>query len=392
MSFGLKNIKFFIKDTIKRLIRAITLLWKSRKIIMFLLRKKGVAAAYSFTWVKLFVKEAGPAIMNPFYGMFPSLAPYPTHIEIEATTRCHLKCAICEHRYWTERPEDMSFDDFKRLIGQFPRLKWVGFAGIGSNFLNQDYVRMMKYLKDRNIYVSFVDHFDRMTKDISKEIVEMGVDQIEISMDGATKETYESIKVGCKFERTLEHIAGMLEAKKDLDSPLPQIMFRYIVTKQNIKEAPDFIKIVKKMKDIYPLRADGYAELEYTGLLAFKENEEYALSHFPQETKEKILEEASKMDINVSFAHQNPKHKRPRHTCAAWVEPFIFADGEVMACCAQNENNRRETQRQKSLGNVFKTPFKEIWNSNQYKEIRKNVPRAGAPTPEWCKGCRVTDI
>ncbi|MEK7522904.1 MAG: SPASM domain-containing protein, partial [Patescibacteria group bacterium] len=205
-------------------------------------------------------------------------------------------------------------------------------------------------------------------------------------------ETYEKIKVGTNFERSIKNISDMVKIKKELGSPLPQLMFRYIVTKQNIGEAPDFIKIVSKIKENGQLRDDGYAEIEFTGLLAFKENESYALDLFPQDIKEKIVSEAKKYGIIVSFAHQNPKHKRPRHSCAAWVEPFIFVDGEVMACCAQNENNSREIQRKRSLGNLFKTPFKKIWNSDKYKQLRKNVPRKGAPAPEWCQCCRMTDI
>ena len=392
MNLHAKNLKFAAKAIPKRSIRAIGLLLDNKKTIWHLLKKSGIRAAYNFAWTKVFVKEAGPAVINPLFSIFPSLAPYPAQIEIEVTTRCHLKCAFCEHRYWTEKPADMSFENFKYLVGQFPRLKWVGFAGIGSNFLNQDYIKMLKYLKDKGVYVSFVDHFDRTTEEISRQLVDLGVNHIEISMDGATKETYESIKVGCNFERTLKNISNLVKIKKEKQSPLPEIMFRYIVTKQNIKEAPDFVKIVSQIKKLGKLREDRNAELEFTGLLAFEGNKEYALDSFPQEIKEKIAFEAKKEGVSISFAHQNPKNKRPRHTCAAWVEPFIFADGEVMACCAQNENNKRENQREKSFGNVFKTPFRQIWYSKKYKDFRANVPRHGTPAPKWCEGCRITDI
>ena len=64
-------------------------------------------------------------------------------------------------------------------------------------------------------------------------------------------------------------------------------MFRYIVTKQNIKEAPDFVKIISQIKKLGKLREDRNAELEFTGLLAFEGNKEYALDSFPQEIKGK---------------------------------------------------------------------------------------------------------
>lgn len=392
MNLNPKNIKFAVKGMLIRSIKAVKLLFGYKKTIKFLLKKKGVRAAYNFIWVRVFVKETGPAVINPLFSVFPKLAPHPTHIEVEITTKCHLKCAICEQQYWKEKPADMSFNDFKRLINEFPKLKWVGLAGIGSNFLNRDYIKMLEYLKEKNIFVDFVDHFDRTDEATAKKLVELNVDRIEISMDGATKETYENIKVGCNFERTLENISNLIKIKREMNSPFPELMFRFIITKQNVNEAPSFIEIVRKMKDLGPLSESGKHELEFAGLLAFEGNKDYALEKFPQDIKEKIMEQAKKHNISVSFAHQNPELKRPRHVCAAWVEPFILVDGEVMACCAQNENNSREEQRKRSLGNALKTPFKEIWRSKKYKNLRKNVPNYKAPCPEWCEGCRVTKI
>ena len=34
---------------------------------------------------------------------FPSLALEPRSIQIECTTRCNLKCTMCEISYWTEK-------------------------------------------------------------------------------------------------------------------------------------------------------------------------------------------------------------------------------------------------------------------------------------------------
>ena len=66
-------------------------------------------------------------------------------MEIEVTTRCNLKCIICEHTYWDEPNRDMSFEQFKGIVDQFPKLKWIGLTGIGESFINKDFMKMLRY-------------------------------------------------------------------------------------------------------------------------------------------------------------------------------------------------------------------------------------------------------
>ena len=387
-----ENFKFFLRQIPYRIKTALLEdLPKYKRTLKYLYKKYGLRRAYNFLWVKLFVKECGPAIINPLWSAFPEWAPYPTHIELEVTTKCHLKCAICEQRYWKETPQNISWDNFVRIINQFPNLKWIGLAGIGTNFCHPDFVKMLKFLKDRNIFVEFVDHLDLMTEEKTRAIVEMGVDRIWISIDGAKKETYEGIKVGTSFERMTDHLKTLIRIKKELNSPLPELFFRFVATKQNIHEAPDFVDMIASLGKREDFGDGSYIEI--AGLLYFNEiSDDYYLAEIPQTIKDEVLRRAKAAGITVAFSHSHPTRRRPRHFCAAWVEPFIFVTGEVNPCCAQNEANQRELQRKNSLGNIFEKPFKEIWYSEKYKSFRRNMPDYSKPVPDYCKDCRVTNM
>ena len=60
------------------------------------------------------------------------------------------------------------------------------------------------------------------------------------------------------------------------------------------------------------------------------------------------------------------------------VEP----DGDVQLCCASNWKH----EHQRSLGNLNEQSPEEIWNSSQYKMIRKNM-LAGKEMPQYCSPC-----
>lgn len=386
-----------INSLIKKVSEFLFNLVQYRKILIYTFKNKGIRGLYKFLWVKFFVFAGGEgtgnwigSLFQPILRKFPNLIPkiigYPQVVEIEITTRCNKKCLICEHTYWKEANIDLSFEEFKKIISNFPKLKWVNLTGEGDAFLNKDYLKMIEYLKKRGIFVALVDSFDLIDGKISEKLVRIGVDTIYISFDAATKETYEKIKIGCNFEKTLNNIKTMLKIKKDYKSPIPEIYFRYIVNKLNVHEMPQFVELVYDLGK--NLLGPG-SRIEFTGLLYFPEVEHLFLPQIPESIKKETIKKAKKLKINISFVHPvHPKNLQPMHYCFAWQEPYIMIGGYVLPCCAVLMSNRREFLRKYAFGNIFEKSFREIWYSKRYSEFRKMVVNKRQKVPILCVGCR----
>lgn len=367
-----------------------------QRTVRYLLKKRGIRAAYNFIFIKLFVKEGEGSLglvyhlMEPFFTLFPQLraklTPYPFNIEIEITNRCNKRCIICEHTYWKEPNKDLSFENFKKIVDQFPKLKWVNLTGEGDAFLNRDYLDMIRYLKAKDIPVFLVDSFDLITEDLAAELIKIGVDGIWISMDAATKETYEKIKVGCNFERSLNNIKKLIELKKQMESPIPELCFRFIVTSLNVHEMPQFIELIHSLGGRDSL-GDG-SRIEFAGLLVFDEVRHLFIPEIPGEILKATMKKAREMDVYVTFAHANENRLSPLECCMAWMEPYIMMGGYVMPCCAVLQNNNRDFLKKHALGNILKEPFREIWYSERYKKFRNIIPKAKDKVPILCKNCR----
>ncbi len=85
-----------------------------------------------------------------------SLATLPRSIYIEPTSRCNELCQQCPRTLLSrEDDRDLSFENFRFIVDQFPVLDRVVLHGLGEPLLNKDLPRMISYLKARGTYVLF---------------------------------------------------------------------------------------------------------------------------------------------------------------------------------------------------------------------------------------------
>jgi MoaA/NifB/PqqE/SkfB family radical SAM enzyme len=356
-----------------------------------MLRNFGWRSWYTFWYTKLFVSDEGGeyAISDYFlYRFFPWLLRKPAKVEIEHTTVCNKRCIFCAHTYWDEKKEQMSFNQFKQIVDDMKGLKWVNMAGIGSNFLNRDFTEMIRYARRKHINVNFVDEFDFLNEEQAEAIVDLGINSIFISFDAATKETYEKIKKGCNFERAIANIRMLLDMKARKKSPFPVIHFRYLVTKMNYREMPDYIDLVSSFEN-----RGVRSRVSFTGLITFPgiEDQYLPLGDVPEDILEMTFSRALKNNINLYFSHADTDSLPSIDNCVRWTEPFVLVNGDVISDCAILMQTQRKDLKGKSFGNALETPFPQIWNSERYKKFRSQVGRKNARVPDICLNCCAFD-
>lgn len=387
-------------ESVKRFIKEIQFRFLGyRRTGWYLLRTRGIRAVCNFLYSKSFILAGGEGaaawafypfkkLLRMLYWIKPYLYPYPSQLEIEITLKCNKACILCEHTYWHEKPEELTLDDFKRIVDQFPRLKWVNLTGEGDAFLNKDYIDMISYLKERDVCVYLVDSFDLINEQRARRLIELGVNGIWVSIDAATKETYEKIKVGCSFERSINNLKTLVRLKKEMGSPIPELCFRYVVNSLNVEEMPEFIDLIASLGSREEL-GDGTI-VEFVGLLKFKEVENYYLEDIPQDICNKTIKRAEELGVYITFSHATPCLQDIRH-CAAWSEPYIMMKGYVIPCCAVLQSDSRDFLKKYSFGNLLDRPFAEIWDSKRYRDFRRLVCSDKGPIPILCNGCRAYD-
>ena len=99
----------------------------------------------------------------------------PVCLYLETTNRCNLLCTTCPRTFETLEPEkDMSWELFTSIIDQYPKIARVVLHGIGEPMLVKDLPRMIRYLKDRGVYVLFNTNGTLLTKANGQALIDAG--------------------------------------------------------------------------------------------------------------------------------------------------------------------------------------------------------------------------
>ena len=71
-----------------------------------------------------------------------------------------------------------------------PDLARVVLHGVGEPMLVKDLPRMIRYLKDRGIYVLFNTNGTLLAPKKRRELIDTGLDELRVSLDAAERETF----------------------------------------------------------------------------------------------------------------------------------------------------------------------------------------------------------
>ena len=158
------------------------------------------------------------------FKIFPSqrkLLDFPLYLLIEPTSVCNLNCVMCFQADKTFRTKEfmgmMDWELFKKIADEAKQNNChaITLASRGEPTLHPDFGRMLKYLFDLGILdVKINTNATRLTDSIIHDILAAQVSECVFSVDAATKETYEEIRVGGKFEEVVANVKRFKEIRE----------------------------------------------------------------------------------------------------------------------------------------------------------------------------------
>lgn len=347
-------------------------------------KELGFKRAYNFLHMLRIYMTQDPFIIQ----LLQRLQPYPEYIEMEMTQWvCPLNCIMCEKTYdKREKPIQLSFKDFKYAMDQFPNLKWAGNNALGDPFTNKDCWKIWKYLDDKHVCQELYLTGYLLTPEQMENFVHMkGFVWAKFSFDAATKKTYEKIRVGSDFDKVIKNIKALDYYKRHYGKWYPEIQFHYLVMKQNIDETLDFIRFVKSL-------GINCTNITFSRLLHYFKEIDDVYTEIPTSLCEEATKLGNELGVNITF-NADVRSSYPAKNCTTWTMPYIFPDGTVISCCCCNEQCNRTWQRETSMGNIFKTPFREIWNGERFVRLRNNLAQGKIKeASEYCYKCNIYKV
>ncbi len=280
----------------------------------------------------------------------------PTHMQIEPTNRCNLRCSLCPVTTGMDRPSGfMDFGLYKRLIDEagedlFLILLWDW----GEPFIHPDIYDMIAYARGKGIkLVSSTNGHLFAREEHAEKVVRSGLDSLIFAMDGISQETYEKFRQGGKLETVLQGIRNVVAQKKALGSRTPLINLRFIPMRHNEHEMGSLRDLArclgvdaltfKTLNPVNPAETDPKKDSDNP--------------YLPCESRYQRFKYASD-----GFAARLRVDKNPcKHL---WNMPVIHWNGVICSC-------PYDPKEEYPLGDLNTQSLAEIWDGEPYRRMRR---------------------
>jgi radical SAM protein with 4Fe4S-binding SPASM domain len=263
----------------------------------------------------------------------------PDIVQIESTNLCNAKCVFCPRDEMHRRQGVMDMDLFRKVVDECASLGigHVRMHNYGEPFLDKQLVEKVRYAKSKGIpEVGMISNGSLITEELAQGMLDAGLDAINISVDAAGKEVFESTRVHLEYDTVIENIRTLARLRKESGRRRPKLILSF-VRQGNTADEQAFIDEWSQIAD----------KIHITELHNWAGT------------------------LNSTSDVRFPCYRM-------WLTFTVLWDGRVSLCCADFDGRH-------VLGDLRTSSIAEIWNSPMYRAVRRQQLSDGGP--EICRTC-----
>ncbi len=288
-----------------------------------------------------------------------------TSVIIELSAKCNLSCLYCNNSALTTKTS-MTYDQAVEYFHKMPdHVRKYVFHFSGESFLNRDIGRIIKFLAEKNRFMSVCTN-GMVATHIYVEALSNGLNELIFSIDGFNDHTHESYR----------HGSNLSLIKKNLETAIAHrpagatVGVQYLVTKHNEGEIGDMKKYLE----------DIGADFFYLKSLSLNLGANQELEGKKYDNAKNMLPADEKYS-RYTIVGDKIALKCPMETCHLMYEPVITANGDMAMRCVDFEKSLE-------IGNLSDyATFTDLWVTDRYTRARSLARKKAL---ESCKRCNFT--
>jgi pyrroloquinoline quinone biosynthesis protein E len=306
----------------------------------------------------------------------------PIRLDFENVSRCNFACTMCTVSEWPkgQRAGDMPLEAFKRIVDEQVGLVEVKVQGLGEPTMQgAAYFEMIRYARARHIWVRTTTNASLLhLKNNYKKLVDSGVNEIQISIDGADKQTFESIRRQSQFERVISNcklINGYCE-----ELGIERTKMWTVVQKGNRHQLSQLVDVA---------RETGFKSMAFSlNLVDFGTdrwrtiNDDVTVEKgFTRSEAEDLIAKGDKYGIKVRFWNVTQKYTTDRkENLCPWPfeRAYVASDLRIVPCCIIGNPDVSE------VGTANET-FTAVWTGEALTKFRD--AHLKGEIPKVCASC-----
>ncbi|MDA7979611.1 MAG: radical SAM protein [Pirellulales bacterium] len=265
---------------------------------------------------------------------------FPKTVRIETTNHCQADCSFCPRSTIGRDKGFMPQELFETVVQQcvVGGARLLHLHGFGEPLLDKRLAERIAYCKQFGIpRVKIFTNGDLLRGETAQQLLESGLDEIKISIDGADSQEFNLLRAGLDHAKVLENVTAFRKLRDESGKIFPRIVAATCQT-SNQKQTEEML--------------DGVVD-----------HIDFSRIH------------------NWGGALGGKQVKRVRKPCdRLWRTMTVLVNGDIALCCLDYTGKV-------ILGNVNEAPMEEIWKNDRYKELRKLHRDSRQDEISLCKDC-----
>jgi radical SAM protein with 4Fe4S-binding SPASM domain len=286
---------------------------------------------------------------------------FPKFFEVETVNACNAKCKMCTIGDWAKRGSYLMSDVvWDKFIGEIKDYRqWIDRVNVsrdGEPLMDSKLENRIKDLKRESVrFVTLATNGSLLDNNRAKAMLDSGLDDIMFSIDGFTKETYEKIRIGLKFEEVVDNCVNFIKIRDTLNYKTT-VRVRMVLQDENKAELPDWMKFWK------PFLRQG--------------DRVYAKPAHSWGNQLKGYENITPKLVRKDYSEE---------TCVSpWSTLVLKVNGDIPLCPVDFRCNFL-------MGNINDSTIKEIWNSGGFNKVRDKLIIGERNSLSLCRNCYLWD-
>jgi len=324
----------------------------------------------------------------------------PEAVTLFLTHRCNLRCKMCGQ--WGESGvtkdlgadairQEFSLEQMTALVDDLARFRPSVTLFGGEPLLYPHCLDLIRHIKAKGMHCLMITNGAMLDK-YAQDLVEAGLDELNVSLDGG-KDLHDEIRgLPGLFERIENGLQAVQSAKKEQGKKKPLINLQCTITKYNMVALEQLTSVAQDLgadsltyhnliflgRELIDAQKQYDKQLdcsshEWEGFVFSPELDPVKLFEKIEEIRSKTYPFALDMYPNLTAEglkdyYNNPNYLPKGYTArcqSPWVVAYIFPDGEVKPCLNSSF----------SFGNIGQEKFSSVWNSAQAVKYRRTLKK-----------------
>ncbi len=307
----------------------------------------------------------------------------PTEINFQMTNCCPLRCKMCNIPENKKNKDELTVKEMKKVVDEAEEWsddkKYASFVGGEALIREEETLEMIKYCKNRGLHTTLVTSGVLLDEDICKELVNIGLDRIAFSVDGANAETHNEIRGEDVFQKVIKYLGKILDMKEGR----PKVDVNTVIMSQNLEELPEIHEMVREMGVDEIFYQAVVPDNTYTGRDSYDSDvwigeEDRGKLYDAMERLKRLKEEYGVINNSKRYLDLVPKYFmekekfEPGKCLAGFMGLNIDPYGDISICGFGPNINVRD-------GHI-----RDLWKSEEFRETRKKIRECTRPCMMLC--------